>query len=97
MLKKQEKVKHFLESEKIRQKIAELKRIKQRVEDMQMIKNIPHSYLGDGLYVKWDNGGLWLMANHHETPTDKVFLEPEVYEALLRFVEDIKKMNRNAK
>ena len=31
-------------------------------------------YLGDGVYAKFDGHGIWLLANHHEHPTDKVYL-----------------------
>ena len=48
------------------------------------------TYLGDGLYAEYDGFGIWLKANHHLHPTDKVYLEPSVYESLTRFVERIK-------
>jgi len=70
MLKKQEKVKHFLESEKIRQKIAELKRIKQRVEDMQMIKIYrtviwETDFMSNGIMADF---GLWpIIMKHQQT------------------------------
>ena len=44
-------------------------------------------YIGDGVYVEYDGFGIWLKANHHLHPTDKIYLEPEVYEALLRFAD----------
>lgn len=47
-------------------------------------------YLGDGVYVKSDGYGFALMANHHENPTDRVYLEPEVFDALNAFAQDIK-------
>ena len=47
-------------------------------------------YLGDGLYVKFENMQVVLMANDPEHPTDTVYLEwPDVYHALLKFVERI--------
>jgi hypothetical protein len=42
-------------------------------------------YLGDGVYALFDGFGIWLHANDHENPTDRVYLEPEVLEALNRF------------
>ena len=46
----------------------------------------PTLYLGDGVYAIADAyGGIWLHANDHQHPTDKVYLEPSVYEALVRF------------
>lgn len=48
----------------------------------------PASYLGDGVYAIFDGYGIWLHANHHEHPTDKVYLEPEVLESLVKFNSD---------
>lgn len=47
-------------------------------------------YIGDGVYVGHDGYHIWLYANHHETPTDKVALEPAVYEQLVAYVENLK-------
>lgn len=44
-------------------------------------------YIGDGVYVGHDGYQLWLYANHHETPTDKIALTQEVYAALLVYVD----------
>ena len=49
-----------------------------------------YDYIGDGVYVKWRGDGVWLLANDHLNPTDKVFLEMPVLAALIRFV---KRMN----
>ena len=38
-------------------------------------------YLGDGVYAKFNGHGIWLLANHHKNPTDKVYLEPSVLRA----------------
>lgn len=35
-------------------------------------------YLGDGAYLHFDGAGFELRANHHESPTDRVYLEPGV-------------------
>jgi hypothetical protein len=48
-------------------------------------------YIGDGVYVGHDGWHIWLYANHHENPTDKIALEPEVYERLLAWVEKLSK------
>jgi len=45
----------------------------------------PKEYLGDGVYAIFDGYGIWLHANDHENPTDRIYLEPPVYEALVRF------------
>lgn len=46
---------------------------------------VPTEYLGDGVYAIFDGYGIWLHANDHENPTDKIFLEPSVFDNLLRF------------
>jgi hypothetical protein len=48
-------------------------------------------YLGDGVYAISDEyGGIWLHANDHENPTDSIYLEPKVFDALVRFEEKVK-------
>ena len=42
-------------------------------------------YIGDGVYVEYDGYGIWLKANDHQFPTDQIYLEPSVLEALSRF------------
>lgn len=42
-------------------------------------------YLGDGVYALFDGWGIWLHANDHLNPTDRVYLEPEVFTALVGF------------
>jgi hypothetical protein len=44
-------------------------------------------YLGDGLYANIESGALKLTAENGIQATDTVYLEPEVYAALLRYVE----------
>ena len=43
------------------------------------------TYLGDGLYAEYDGYSIWLKANHHKHPTDKVCLEPAVLVSFIRF------------
>ena len=56
---------------------------------METEKHI-YEYLGDGVYARAlkgnVDGGVWLLANDHLNPTDKIYLEPAVLEALVRFV-----------
>jgi len=56
---------------------------------MEMIEfegqQVPASYLGDGVYAIFDGYGILLHANDHQYPTDRVYLEPQVLEALDRF------------
>lgn len=48
------------------------------------------SYLGDSVYVEFDGYGLVLTTENGYGPSNKVVLEPEVYAALLAFVEALK-------
>lgn len=45
-------------------------------------------YLSDGLYVGFDGYQIALKANHHQHPTDTVYLERGVFDALLRYAEN---------
>ena len=47
------------------------------------------TYLGDGVYFMFDGSGIWLHANSHDHPTDKIYLEPEVIHALLMIIKRI--------
>jgi len=56
-------------------------------------------YLGDGVYAIYDGFGIWLHANDHENPTDRIYLEPSVLEALIRFqkrAEELKLKERKS-
>jgi len=44
-------------------------------------------YIGDGVYVIFDGVGIWLHANDMVSPTDKIYLEPSVLQALNRFAK----------
>lgn len=46
-------------------------------------------YLGDGVYVEPDGGeeGIWLSTHDVIDETNKIFIEPEVWKALLAYVE----------
>lgn len=44
------------------------------------------AYLGDGLYAEFDGYMLKLVANYPET--DVVYLEPEVWQELKKFMEN---------
>lgn len=48
-------------------------------------KQRPAEYLGDGVYAIFDGFGIWLHANSHDEPTDKVYIEPSVFRALVDF------------
>lgn len=42
-------------------------------------------YIGDGVYASFDGFGIWLHANNHKHPIDRIYLEPAVLEALNKF------------
>ncbi len=44
-------------------------------------------YIGDGVYTLYDGYGIWLHANDHRDPTDRVYLEPSILKALNRFAK----------
>lgn len=43
------------------------------------------TYLGDGVYGIFDGYGIWLHANDHKDPTDRIYLEPSVLKSLNNF------------
>ena len=48
-------------------------------------------HLGDGVYAIYEPpGAVWLHANDHLNPTDRIYLEPAVLKALNWFVEHCK-------
>jgi hypothetical protein len=49
------------------------------------------TYLGDGAYAAFDGFAIHLTAENGITATDRVVLEPEVFNALLRFVDGLKR------
>jgi len=53
-------------------------------------------YLGDGVYALQDDYGIWLYANSHENPTDKIYLAPSVLKSLNIFAKKINSLkNKN--
>ena len=48
------------------------------------------SYLGDGLYCLFDGYQIELRANDPKKPTDRVFLDPYVMNALMLYIEQCK-------
>lgn len=47
-------------------------------------------YIGDGVYAEVDFGRIWLTTENGYETTNRICLEPEVYEVLLEFVEALK-------
>lgn len=50
----------------------------------------PERYLGDGLYASFDGYHVWLRAPQAFGPDHKVALEPEVWAALVAYVQSLK-------
>lgn len=50
---------------------------------------LQRAYLGDGVYAAFDGTGVWLTAEDGTRATDAIYLEPEVYDALRRFVNEV--------
>jgi hypothetical protein len=44
-------------------------------------------YLGDGVYADYSTGDLWLHANDHVNPTDKICINSDVLTRLFHFIE----------
>jgi len=53
------------------------------------IEKAEKDHLGDGVYAIYDGNGIWLHANNHLNPTDRIYLGPSVLAALNRFVERV--------
>lgn len=55
------------------------------------------TYLGDGVYAKFENFQFVLMANDPHETADTVYLEyPEIYDAFVKFAERaIKQMSQD--
>ena len=49
-------------------------------------------YLGDGVYVNFDGFGIWLHANSHDKPTDRIYLEPQILQSLNEYAERMRKV-----
>ena len=48
-------------------------------------KKRPATYLGDAVYAIFDGFGYWLHTGSHDHPEQRVYLEPYVLDALVRF------------
>lgn len=48
------------------------------------------SYIGDGIYVEHDGHGLVLTFENGLSVSIRIVLQPDVFEALLRYVEVLK-------
>jgi len=55
-----------------------------------MAKQIEARHLGDGLYVSFDGYQIAIRVNDHRN-APVAFLDPNVMDALVKFIEEIKK------
>ena len=46
-------------------------------------------YLGDGVYVEFDGYHVVLKANSRISPTDTIYLDPSVIDALMDYIDDL--------
>lgn len=54
------------------------------------------TYIGDGAYAEFDGYGIVLTTENGVSVTNRIVLDPEVYEALVQFVEHVKAAGRRA-
>ena len=54
-------------------------------------------YLGDSVYAEIEGGMIKLTTNNGMRDVDTIFLEPEVYEALVRYAEQTDFAQRGSK
>ena len=55
------------------------------------------TYLGDGVYARFDGYYLWLYTDNGVTKTHPVALEPQVYNHLVDYAAKHWNMNKNGK
>jgi len=59
------------------------------------MKFLKTDYLGDGVYGMFDGYSIWLYANDHKQPTDKICLEPSVLTSLNNFAKQCKSISND--
>lgn len=55
-----------------------------------------YSYIGDGVYAYFDGYGIWLRTGDHraERCDNKIYLEPDVFLNLNKFVDKLRNKNK---
>jgi len=56
--------------------------------------NTRKQYIGDSVYAQFDGWNIILTTEDGRDVSNTIVLEPEIYHALLKYVEAIKKSNR---
>ncbi len=59
-----------------------------------MTEKTDWEHIGDGVYVGFDGYGIWLHANSHDNPTDKIYIEPDVFVMLENYIKRLKEKYR---
>ncbi len=54
-------------------------------------------YIGDGVYVTVERGMILLTTQSGDGRDNEIYLEPEVYEALVKYVNNFKKKEYQSK
>lgn len=65
-----------------------------------MFAQADKSYLGDSVYVEVNEHGQLVLTTENGMPTDpsnEIFLEPETYKALQKYVETVKALRERSK
>ena len=57
-------------------------------------KLITRQYLGDGVYADLDDAGIVLTAEDGTRVTDRIVLEPDVWTALMRYVDALQRATK---
>lgn len=52
-------------------------------------------YIGDGVYVQFDGYSIWLTTEDGINVQNRICIEPYVWEALERYVKELKKGTRS--
>lgn len=51
-------------------------------------------YCGDSVYVEYDGNGLELTTDNGNGPSNRIYLEPEVYASVMQYVSDLRNVAR---
>lgn len=53
-------------------------------------------YIGDGVYADFDGYGIVLTTEDGISVTNRIVVEPEVYDSLMQFVKDLREKAKKA-
>lgn len=52
-------------------------------------EKIPVTYLGDGLYARFDGYGFWITSENGVSVLNEIYIEPEVWDNLIAFRKEV--------